>query len=302
MSFPDASSPMFLLAGMKNADGTPLSNGLVYVYAAGTTKAKTIYTDDAMTIAASQPVVLDAAGTALLYGIGWYKFVITNSARGIIETIDGVSLGADKAEQYEEVPIQFLASGVVDAKGELLKTGKVYHYIPGGTITKPIWLQPQPIDLADTNTYTVGTVYAIAHGEYKFVITDSEDNVIRTIEKVFIGGYSYGDIVYETMKGRSQQIDCLISGVRSDNGDLLAFGSVFWSRSYLEEIGGYVGTDLCADAALTIPLPEEIKLDSRGTAHVWGRGVYDLGFADKDGNGVGWLDHVQLGFEKEPEI
>ena len=46
-------------------DGTPLANGKVYTYAAGTNTAKTTYSDTDLSVENTWPVVLDAAGRAV---------------------------------------------------------------------------------------------------------------------------------------------------------------------------------------------------------------------------------------------
>ena len=48
-----------LWGGLIKTDGTPNAGGFVYVYEAGTTTAKTIWTDVGKTTPASQPITLD---------------------------------------------------------------------------------------------------------------------------------------------------------------------------------------------------------------------------------------------------
>ena len=50
--------------------GAPLAAGYVYTYVPGGTTPKTTYKDAACTIANTNPIVLDAAGSCLLYGSG----------------------------------------------------------------------------------------------------------------------------------------------------------------------------------------------------------------------------------------
>lgn len=54
-------------------NGAPLVGGLVYFYTPGTTTPKTTWQDSAETIPNANPVTLDAAGRALLYGSGSYR-------------------------------------------------------------------------------------------------------------------------------------------------------------------------------------------------------------------------------------
>src|SRR5579872_3873799 len=73
--------------------GRPLSGGLVYTYAAGTTTPQVSYTDATGTVANSNPVVLDAAGRANIWlnASLSYKIVLQSAAHIPIWTVDGVS-------------------------------------------------------------------------------------------------------------------------------------------------------------------------------------------------------------------
>lgn len=83
----------FIAAGLVDAAGIPLSSGKVYHYAAGTTTLKDIFTDYAGSIPAAQPIVLNAAGVAQVYGAGLYKFVVQDFEDAVIRTIDNVAIG-----------------------------------------------------------------------------------------------------------------------------------------------------------------------------------------------------------------
>lgn len=63
-----------------DADGNPISGGLIYTYEAGTTTPKVAYADRALTIPASNPIVLDSKGEALFYLSGSYKINLKTAA------------------------------------------------------------------------------------------------------------------------------------------------------------------------------------------------------------------------------
>lgn len=63
-----------------DANGNPLAGGYVYHYVPGTSTPKNTYQDQAGTIVNSNPVVLDAAGRAVIFGDGLYRQVVTDSA------------------------------------------------------------------------------------------------------------------------------------------------------------------------------------------------------------------------------
>ena len=74
-----ATIPQFQFNG---ANGLALSGGTLTTYLAGTTTLETTYQDQALTIANTNPIVLDAAGgcTIWLSDAKTYKFVLKNSA------------------------------------------------------------------------------------------------------------------------------------------------------------------------------------------------------------------------------
>ncbi len=82
-------------------DGSPLSGGNVYTYAAGTLTPKTMYSDTALTVPISNPIVLNAAGrpvasatdateVALYPTSGSYKWIVKNSSGSTIWTQDDI--------------------------------------------------------------------------------------------------------------------------------------------------------------------------------------------------------------------
>jgi len=76
-------------------NGDPLAGGKVYFYAAGTTTPKDTYTTQAATPGTenTNPVILDAAGRAAIWGTGSYKEVVYTSADVLVQTTDNVTLG-----------------------------------------------------------------------------------------------------------------------------------------------------------------------------------------------------------------
>ena len=79
-----------------NNDGTVLSGGLIYTYAAGTNTNQATYTTSAGTIAHSNPIVLNSAGRVptgeiwLTDGLA-YKFVLKDSTDALIATYDNIT-------------------------------------------------------------------------------------------------------------------------------------------------------------------------------------------------------------------
>ncbi len=76
-------------------DGTPLSGGLLYAYAAGTNTPKTTYTEPTGNVASAFPIVLNSAGRCSVWlGTGGYKFLLTDSLGNTIWTKDNIGLSS----------------------------------------------------------------------------------------------------------------------------------------------------------------------------------------------------------------
>lgn len=85
-----ASQVESLISGLTDSSGEPLNAGKVYFYVAGTTTDKTVWTDQAKSTPASQPVVLDSQGKALIFADGAYKMVVKDSSDVTLYTHDSV--------------------------------------------------------------------------------------------------------------------------------------------------------------------------------------------------------------------
>lgn len=67
-----------------DANGNPLAGGLVYFYIPNTLTPKNVYLDPAGATVGANPVVLDSAGRAVIYGTGSYRERITDSNGNLI--------------------------------------------------------------------------------------------------------------------------------------------------------------------------------------------------------------------------
>jgi hypothetical protein len=76
------------------SDGDPGVGYKLYTYESGTTTPKSVYTNEACTVAASNPVVFDARGEATIYYDDEYKFVLKTDADVTVWTVDSVGTAA----------------------------------------------------------------------------------------------------------------------------------------------------------------------------------------------------------------
>jgi len=77
-----------------DSDGNPGVGYKLYTYESGTTTPKVVYTDEACTVPAANPVVFDSRGEATIYYADEYKFVLKTDEDVTVWTVDGVGTAA----------------------------------------------------------------------------------------------------------------------------------------------------------------------------------------------------------------
>ena len=85
----------------ENASGVIYASCKLFHYAAGTTTDKDIWSDEAKTTAAAQPIVGDSRGIVTFYADGDYKFVLKDSSDNTLYTWDNVRITSDSATMWE---------------------------------------------------------------------------------------------------------------------------------------------------------------------------------------------------------
>ena len=89
MAVKNLENPMFHVD--EPATGAPLAGGKVYVYQAGTTNALTVYKEQSLTNAWTQPVVLDSNGDAKIWFDQDAKVVVHDSEDSLVYSFDNIS-------------------------------------------------------------------------------------------------------------------------------------------------------------------------------------------------------------------
>jgi len=114
----------FLLGGINDSSGDPLSGGKVYTYEVGTTTNKTAWTEQDKSVAATNPIILDASGRAEAYGEGSYKIQIDDADDNTIVTFDNVSLSSgDGLDSYASLSGTTALTGDLEADPGSYSTG-----------------------------------------------------------------------------------------------------------------------------------------------------------------------------------
>lgn len=143
-------TPPFLQFFDENGD--PLVGGKVYTYRAGTTEPKMTYTDETEDTPATNPIILDSAGRAVIWISGSYKFVITDADDNIIRTVDNVTsfnvFGSGSDSYFEALSgdgtqVTFALSQDLgtdeNAVFVFVDSGMQQHVRNGGFDTNSIW-------------------------------------------------------------------------------------------------------------------------------------------------------------------
>ena len=97
-------------------NGNPLAGGKIYTYVAGTSTPKASYSDYALTSANPNPVILDSAGRASIWGAGGFKLVVKTSAGTTLYTQDNVFASGAEATVVGDFSVTGGSSSFADGR------------------------------------------------------------------------------------------------------------------------------------------------------------------------------------------
>lgn len=125
-------------------NGQPLAGGCVYFYVPGTTNPKATYQDSAQTIANTNPVLLDSAGRAIIYGTGVYRQVVQQApCPGGTQIWDQITASTDSSTTIFAGPSAGTPNAItVNAPAFSGTDGQVINYISTNTNTGGATLDP----------------------------------------------------------------------------------------------------------------------------------------------------------------
>jgi len=122
-----------------DSNGAPLAGGQVYFYVPGTSTPKNTYQDSAQTILNSNPVILDAAGRAVIYGSGTYEEQLFDASNNLIW--DQVTADTSASSQsFAGTSAGTANAQTVSAANFTSSNGQVISFIAGFTNTSSLSL------------------------------------------------------------------------------------------------------------------------------------------------------------------
>ena len=122
-------------------NGAPLSGGLLYTYAAGSTTPLTTYTDSTGVSANTNPITLDSRGEANVWlGTASYKLALYTSAGVLIWTVDNISTNGSNLSVTDHTGDGTTTAFAVDDGFTAIYINGVYqnrntYVVTSGTVT-----------------------------------------------------------------------------------------------------------------------------------------------------------------------
>ena len=169
-----------------DALGVPLAGGSVYFYTPSTTTPKDTYQDAAQTIANSNPVILDSAGRAIIFGSGAYRQVVYDANGNLIwdqttseavvgqASFGGTSTGSANAQIVSAGTFSGADGSTINFTAGFTNTGAMTIQVgPSGSPIAVLKNGPSgPVnlvagDIAAGNIYSVS--YSVALGTFQLL-------------------------------------------------------------------------------------------------------------------------------------
>lgn len=136
-----------------DGNGVPLAGGKVYFYIPSTTTFKTTWQDAGEAIPNSNPIILDAAGEAIIYGVGQYRQVVNDAAGNLIWD----QLTSSTGGGISETNVGFFSNIVTPLVAPAIPSpDNLTISLPAGTAI----VNSTPVAIsAVTRTFAINTVY-----------------------------------------------------------------------------------------------------------------------------------------------
>lgn len=159
-----------------DALGAPLAGGSVYFYMPNTTTLKDTYQDANQTIANSNPVILDSAGRAIIFGSGAYRQVVYDALGNLIwdqntsesvvgqASFGGTSTGSANAQIVSAGTFSGADGSTINFTAGFTNTGAMTIQVgPAGSPIAVLKNGPSgPVNLA-AGDIAAGNIYSISY-------------------------------------------------------------------------------------------------------------------------------------------
>lgn len=159
-----------------DALGVPLAGGSVYFYMPNTTTLKDTYQDANQTIANSNPVILDSAGRAIIFGSGAYRQVVYDALGNLIwdqttsesvvgqTSFGGTSTGSANAQIVSAGTFSGADGSVINFTAGFTNTGAMTVQVgPSGSPIAVLKNGPSgPVNLV-AGDIAAGNIYSISY-------------------------------------------------------------------------------------------------------------------------------------------
>ena len=134
-----------------DANGNPLAGGFVYFYIPSTTTFKNTYQNAALTILNSNPVILDSAGEAIIYGDGSYRQIVTDVNGNLIWDQPTVTCAT---VSYVDSKIAALGTMAVQNANSVAITGGTINGVTGTNSGMTVGIATTANNLSNNNWAT----------------------------------------------------------------------------------------------------------------------------------------------------
>jgi hypothetical protein len=247
--------------------GVPLSGGLVYTYAAGTTTPQTTYTTNAGSIAHTNPIVLDSAGRVPSGGEIWltdavaYKFLLRTSTAVLIATYDNVTgngsgIYANLAASSGSSLVGYTQGGsgavATTVQAKLRQTVSVMDFGATGNGTTDDTIAIKAALATGNTVYLPKGTYLISSG---LTIATSGQNIYGdgpTQSNILVSGSVYDAITISSNYGGVDGVKIYSATARA-SGAFVNFSSDTrgnFVRNFVLQ-NGYIGIVITANAVIT---------------------------------------------------
>jgi len=215
-----------------DADGVPLALGSVYFYIPNTSTLKNTWQDEGQTILNTNPVVLDAAGEAVIWGSGQYRQLVLDALGNTIwDQITGSTTTAS-SQALGQCKLVFTSTSVVTLtpwNGNILTINGANQTIPDAGVT----LAPSGL--------TPATIY------YIYAYMNSSTMTLEGSTTAYTPETGTGLMIKSGDATRT-----LVGMVYIDTGPAFADdGTKRYTRSWFNETGIVGGTFIAMDATTT---------------------------------------------------